>query len=193
MNRKQIICMWCGIVTVVFCAFVTIVHAYHPDYIYFGVCVFLIALVTGGMIYTFKDRQGVEGETKKSKNLKRGLRRIILVLAILGFLCVSLITLWHIIDTHDFVRRHERQLEYYKNAVETGKYNISQSDVVEQAARLEKAKNNFWAKLSIGQVVTLCVLAGIGGFCCVWLVYLFVRICYKLIIWLTLGFRVDTG
>lgn len=116
-------------------------------------------------------------------NLKRGFRRITLVLAIVTGLCSSLVPLVAIVSAHDFVRRHERQLEYYKKKVETGKY--SPLDVVEQEGRLEQARNNFWAKLSIIQAFATCVLTGIAGFCGVWLVY-------KLIEWLVLGFYVHT-
>jgi len=117
-------------------------------------------------------------------NLKRGFRRITLVLTIVAGLCSSLVPLGAIVSAHDFVRRHERQLEYFKNTVETGKH--SPLDVVEQEERLEQARNNFWAKFSIIQSFAICVLTGIAGFCGVWLVY-------KLIEWLVLGFYVDTG
>ena len=58
MNKKQLVCMWLGIAAVVFCAFVTVMDPYRPDYVYFGVCVFLVALVIGGLILAFKDKTG---------------------------------------------------------------------------------------------------------------------------------------
>jgi len=117
-------------------------------------------------------------------NRKRGFRRITLVLAIITGICSSWVSFGAIVSANDFVRRHERQLEYFKKTVETGEH--SHLDVVEQKGRLEQARNDFWAKLSIIQAFAICVLTGIAGFCGVWLVY-------KLIEWLVLGFCVDTG
>jgi len=94
MNKKQLICMWCGIVAVMLCAFVTIVSAYYPDYAYFGVWVLLITLVTCALIYTFKDKKRPEGEREKPTDLRRGFRRVILLLSLLSasvFLIVGII------------------------------------------------------------------------------------------------------
>ncbi len=91
MNRKQIISMWCGIVAIVFFGFVTIADPYRPEYGRLAVCVFITALITGGLIYTFKDRKRPEVETRKPVNLKRGFRRITLLLAIVtAVICVCI-------------------------------------------------------------------------------------------------------
>lgn len=84
MNRKQLVCMWLGIAAVVLCGFVTVIDPYRPDYVYFGVRVFLVALVTGGLIVTFKDKKKPESEERKPMNLRRGLRRITLLLAVVS-------------------------------------------------------------------------------------------------------------
>jgi len=92
MNRKQFVCMWLGIVAVVLCGVGTVIDTYRADYLYFGVCVFLVALVTGGLIVTFRDnlivtfndKKKPEGEERKPMNRRRGLRRITLLLAVVS-------------------------------------------------------------------------------------------------------------
>lgn len=81
MNKKQLICMWCGILAIVFFGFATIV--YGPDYANFCVWVFLLTLITGALILTFKDKKRPAGETIKPMNLKRGFERITILLSLL--------------------------------------------------------------------------------------------------------------
>ncbi len=68
MNRKQIISMWCGIVAVGWVSFIRtpmfIGHyygsssAYHSvDWSGFFLWTILISLITGGLIYTFRDKK----------------------------------------------------------------------------------------------------------------------------------------
>ncbi len=91
MNKKQIISMWCGIVAILFFGFVTIVDSYRPDYGRLAVCVFVTALVTAGLIYTFRDKKKTADETKKPINLRRGFRRLTLLLAIVvALICVCI-------------------------------------------------------------------------------------------------------
>jgi hypothetical protein len=64
MNRKQLIFTWCGITAIVL-AGLTVIKSYGLVCVYgFSVWVFLIALVTGGLVYTFKEeapKDQVEG------------------------------------------------------------------------------------------------------------------------------------
>lgn len=88
MNRKQLVSIWCGIVAIVFCALVKGLLT-GWDYSYYGfaqfcVCVFVTALVTGGLILTFRDRKRPEGQAKKPMNLRRGFERITLILSLLS-------------------------------------------------------------------------------------------------------------
>lgn len=192
MNKNQLIAMWCGIVAIVLFGFV-MMDSYRPEYGRFAVCVLITALITGGLILTFRDKKRPEGETGKPVNLRRGFKRITFLLSILVGLFAGLSPIVPTFEAYDFVRGHERQLEFYENAVKTGEYNKSQLDVVQQARRLEIAKNNFWYKLSVAQVVVLCMMVGVAGFCGVWLVYFIVRLIHRLIKWFAVGFRIDTG
>ena len=56
MNQKQFITMWCGIAAIVL-AGLTVIENYGLVCSYgFFVWVFIVALVTGGLIYTFKSK-----------------------------------------------------------------------------------------------------------------------------------------
>ncbi|MBN1392048.1 MAG: hypothetical protein JW947_04515 [Sedimentisphaerales bacterium] len=58
MNKKQFITMWCGIAAIVL-AGLTVIEYYGLVCFYgFSVWVFIVALVAGGLIYTFKDKAG---------------------------------------------------------------------------------------------------------------------------------------
>jgi len=55
MNRKQLACMWCGIAAIA-SAGLTVVRSYGLVSFYgFSVWVFIVILITGGLIYTFKE------------------------------------------------------------------------------------------------------------------------------------------
>jgi hypothetical protein len=70
MNQKQLITMWCGIAAVVL-AGLTVIENYGRVCSYgFSVWVFIVALVTGGLIYTFRGR--------KAENTIQGIRDDIL-------------------------------------------------------------------------------------------------------------------
>lgn len=70
MNQKQLITMWCGIAAIVL-AGLTVIESYGLVCFYgFFVWVFIVALVTGGLIYTFRGR--------KAKNTIQGIRDDIL-------------------------------------------------------------------------------------------------------------------
>ena len=106
MNRKQLISMWLGIVAIVFFGFVTIVDSYRSEYGRLAVCVFVTALVTGGLIYTFKDRKRPEVETRKPVNLRRGFRRITLLLAIVAAVICGSIAIFALIDKRVSSQKH---------------------------------------------------------------------------------------
>ena len=55
MNRNQLISMWCGIAAIVFIGLPTV--GGRVRYSAFFLWVFLVALVTGGLIYTLKDQK----------------------------------------------------------------------------------------------------------------------------------------
>jgi hypothetical protein len=58
MNKKQFITMWCGIAAVVL-AGLTVIEYYGLVCFYgFSVWVFIVALATGGLIYSFEDGSG---------------------------------------------------------------------------------------------------------------------------------------
>ena len=70
MNQKQFITMWCGIAAIVL-AGLTVIENYGLVCFYgFFVWVFIVALVTGGLIYTFRGR--------KAKNTIQSIRDDIL-------------------------------------------------------------------------------------------------------------------
>lgn len=63
MNKKQFITMWCGIAAIVL-AGLTVIEYYGLVCFYgFSVWVFIVALPTGGLIYSFEDGSG-----RKMKN-----------------------------------------------------------------------------------------------------------------------------
>ncbi len=55
MNKNQLISMWCGIGAIVLMGLPTIGN--HIRYSAFFLWVFLVALITGGLIYTFKSQE----------------------------------------------------------------------------------------------------------------------------------------
>lgn len=59
MNRNQLISMWCGIAAIVFIGLPTIGD--RVRYSAFFLWVFLVALITGGLIYTLKDQKAKDG------------------------------------------------------------------------------------------------------------------------------------
>lgn len=112
--------MWCGIVAIVFIYFFTILEPYRPEYAKFCVCVFLIALVTAGLIITFKDKKGKEGEARKPLNLRRGFRRITLLLSIVVALVAWLICFVFVFDSWDVER--SRYSAYKVNYYDIGRF-----------------------------------------------------------------------
>jgi hypothetical protein len=73
MNQKQFITMWCGIAAIVL-AGLTVIENYGLVCFYgFFVWVFIVALVTGGLIYSFKGGSGL-----KMKNAIQDIRGNIL-------------------------------------------------------------------------------------------------------------------
>ncbi len=86
MNRKQLVSMWCGILAIVFFALVMVRLPHLVPYANFCVYVFLITLVTSGLIYTFRDKKRPEGKARRPTNVIRGLKRITLVLSLLSAL-----------------------------------------------------------------------------------------------------------
>jgi len=74
MNRNQLISMWCGIGAIVLMGLPTIGN--HIRYSAFFLCVFLVALITSGLIYTFKGQkaentlQDIRDEVLKKRRFK---------------------------------------------------------------------------------------------------------------------------
>jgi len=118
MNKKQLVCMWCGIAVFVFVGLITVESSSWHSFEWKDYAPLLIiywpsvAVVTGGLIWTFKDKKRPEGVAKKPMNLRGGFKRITLVLAIIVGLLSSLIPVPVIVSARDFVQGHERQLEY---------------------------------------------------------------------------------
>ena len=96
MNWKQIVCMWLGIGLIVligFFSYMTFPKAFNDVSIIgpvvvecyrFGLWVFIVALVTGGLIYTFRDRK--RPETEHPINITCGFKRVTLLLSLLSIL-----------------------------------------------------------------------------------------------------------
>ena len=59
MNKKQLICMWGGIAIIVSFGYLTqrVEHFAYWGYKGFFFRVFFVALITGGLIFTFKDNK----------------------------------------------------------------------------------------------------------------------------------------
>jgi hypothetical protein len=62
MNQKQLITMWCGIAAIVLAGITVIVNYGLVCFYGFSVWVFIVALVTGGMIYSLKIKGGLKGK-----------------------------------------------------------------------------------------------------------------------------------
>ncbi len=76
MNQKQFITMWCGIAAIVLAGF-TVIENYGLVCSYgFSVWVFIVTLVTGGLIYTFKGSK--DSSHPKEKNTIQDIRGSIL-------------------------------------------------------------------------------------------------------------------
>jgi hypothetical protein len=79
MNKKQLISMWCGIAAITLAGLYRVGHLTDTqsleirDYnvlLDFILCVFLISLVTGGLILTFKDEKGKESKDDSERSHK---------------------------------------------------------------------------------------------------------------------------
>lgn len=59
MNNKQLVCMWAGIVAICGLGFLVQYVEHYAYWGYGGFCfrAFLVALVTGGLIVTFKEKK----------------------------------------------------------------------------------------------------------------------------------------
>ena len=57
MNQKQLIAMWCGIAAIVLAGFTVIMYYGLVCFYGFSAWVFIAALVSAGLIYTFKDQK----------------------------------------------------------------------------------------------------------------------------------------
>lgn len=85
MNRKQLVFMWCGIVTIIL---ITLPFAldwltsYREQDKIGGLffLIFYVALITGGLIVSFKGRK-----PQVKLNVKKGFKRITFVLSLLAF------------------------------------------------------------------------------------------------------------
>jgi len=76
MNKKQTICMWLGIVAILCITFPTAVdllegwtHARQATGVVF--CVFCIAVVTAGLIVTFRDKKAKPKDASAKENGKK--------------------------------------------------------------------------------------------------------------------------
>ena len=192
MNKKQLIFMWLGIAAIIFCAFVTIVDTYRPDYANFGVWVFLVTLVTSGLIYTFRDKKGQEGEKIRRINLRRGFRRITFILAIIAAFIGTNIAVGIVVDKYNSERDNRLR------ALDFSKIGSNREDTLagleEEVATQEprELRDGFWVTLSKQGLGGLCILAGLGGavtgYFGVWFVYFLIWLVYRFIRWLVMGF-----
>jgi|GEM_PF-2530395 len=114
MNKKQLFCLWFGIVIFVF---IGLINSEHYDFEYFLPLLIvywpIVVVITVGLIYTFRNKKGPEIGGNKSSNFRQGFRRVTIVLSILVGLLSSLIQIPFIISAQDNVQRHQRQLEYF--------------------------------------------------------------------------------
>jgi len=80
MNKKQLVAMWCGIAAIVFLMVPVIAD---PEVLKNGswrAVQFIVVLVTGGLIVTFKDRK-----SERQLDVNRGFARVVLLLSLLAF------------------------------------------------------------------------------------------------------------
>ncbi len=68
MNQKQFVIMWCGITAIVLAGFAVIENYGLVCSYGFAVWVFIVTLVTSGLLYTFKEN------TRKAKNTMQDIR-----------------------------------------------------------------------------------------------------------------------
>jgi len=156
-------------------------------------------------------------ERGNAMNLRRGFRRITLVLAIIGGILGAIVGVSGTAAEHDYAQRRLRwEEENYINKYghlpppeafvidepkkEGEHWKKSLNRVKKEVAteELRKLRDGFWVKLPKVGLIGLCTLAGIAGaaigFLGTWVVIWFGGLAvYKLIKWLVLGFREDTG
>ena len=72
MNQKQFFTMWCGITAIVLAGFAVIENYGLVCSYGFVVWVFMVTLVTGGLLYTFKENP------QKAKNTMQDIRDTLL-------------------------------------------------------------------------------------------------------------------
>lgn len=81
MNKRQLSCMWLGILLIVLFGVFLFLECYR--YRTFWVLTFIVALVTGGLIITFREEKSIDEQDLKGKAMKwrRGLKIITAVLS----------------------------------------------------------------------------------------------------------------
>jgi hypothetical protein len=215
-NKRQLVLMWVGIAVILLFAFGTVVDVYRPDYAEFAVRVFLTVLVTGGLIYTFRNKKRQEVEKARKLNLGRGFRRITFVLAVIAAVLGVIVAVQATTDKHEGEKSKLNLPEFDKRLIpidDNGnlipsldtmtqmnrdtwdKMSEEERTAAIQASKESKRKQleeSFWVSLSTRSLIGLCILAGLGGavagFTGVWFVYFLIWLVYLFIRWLVMGF-----
>lgn len=145
-------------------------------------------------------------------NLRCGFRRMIFALAIISSIFATVGGIATVLTERNRVRiylrrgqetlRFERETLANLQADPVSSWWISreaQADrIAKQSAEIEELKRSFWINLSKEELVGLCIMVGLGGavvgYVGTWLALWFGGLAiYKLIKWLILGFRDNTG
>lgn len=193
MNKKQLIFMWVGIAAIVLFALLTIVDAYRPDYANFAVWVFLVVIVTSGLVYTFRDKKRQEGKKIGTINTRRGFRRITLVFAVVAsiFCAFYVGTIpnrkYHVAQTRSKECKYETYMANIRadpnilatidghakaersKLLEAGFSDKEIDDYFQEEFRKEaeikliELEGGFWVTLSKPGLAGLCILAGLVG------------------------------
>jgi len=134
MNKKQLICMWCGIVLIVFFTLLFYPNLYRGDLQEWLQRIFLIVLVTGGLIYTFKNKHGVKDEQQKPLNIRRGFRRITILLSIVAWLICSLFVAagWEEERVrYNVARKKHKQVVYFWRVWDANNWKAGNQGIIE--------------------------------------------------------------
>lgn len=100
MNWKQITSMWCGIGLIVFIGFINVMEPRRADYALFVFWMFLVMLVTVGLIMTFRTKKNKKVGSREM-NLRKGFKRLVFILSLIPVLIGIGIFICGLVDGYD--------------------------------------------------------------------------------------------